>query len=92
MRVFSSESKLLIHGIGAVLAHDVGGGQDLHPDELLAELQLQHVAHLHILGGLHRPSVGGDTACVTGLVGHGAPLDEAGDLQPFVQSHSILLK
>ena len=46
-----------------------------------------HIAHLHVIAGLHRPAIGRHPGVVTGLVGHRAPLDQPGDLQQFVQSH-----
>ena len=82
--------QFFIQGGGVGLAHVLGHRQHLHLYGALAEAQLQHVARLHVVAGLHRPAVGRDPGVVTGLVGHRPALDEPGDLQPFVQSHGNL--
>ena len=71
----------LIHSHGVVLADVIGHLQDFHADGLGAELNLQLVAHLDVIGCLGGTAVDRDTGIVTGLIGHGAPLDQPGDFQ-----------
>ena len=80
-------SELLVHKGGVLLALHFCDGEDLQGHGAGAEANFQLVADLHVVGGFHHPAVGGDTLVVAGLVGHGAALDEAGDLEIFVQPH-----
>ena len=53
----------------------------------LSEGNRYFVAHLHFIRGLHRTAVHADVLGIAGIVGNGTPLDDAGDLQKFVDSH-----
>lgn len=77
-------SQLPVHGRGLVLLCQGFHRQYLYFDDPLAKADLQHVTGLHVVGGLHRPPVGGDPGVVAGLVRHRAPLNKPGDLEPFV--------
>ena len=71
---------LAVHAHGIVFADVVSHLQDFHTDSPGAELDLELVAHLHIVGCLGGAAVDHDTGVVTGFIGHGAALDQTGDL------------
>ena len=66
--------------VGKQIVEAIRHHQHLYLHGALAEAQLQHVAHLHVVAGLYRPAVGRHPGVVAGLVGHRAALDEPGDL------------
>jgi len=81
---------LLIHGAGIVLADIVGHDEHLHLHGALAQCDLDPVANLYIIAGLHHFAVYADAAVVAGFVGNGAALDEPGDFQILVKTHELL--
>ena len=80
---------LPVQRAGVRLAHRLLDVQHLHRYDALAEAQGNLVPHLHVVGGPGRLAVDGDQAVVTGLVGHSPPLDEAGYLKKFIESHGL---
>ena len=80
-------SNLFVHGRGVVLADGFGYLQNLHGHRAGAHGDLDFIAHLYIVAGLGGSAVDADAGIVAGLVGHRPALDEAGDLQVFVQAH-----
>ena len=84
-------SNLLIHRGGVGLVGNLVDLRDLDLDGALAERDLDDVAHLDLIAGLHLPAVHAHALAVAGLVRDRAALDEAGYLQIFVKSHGTLL-
>jgi len=62
-------------------------GEHFHLHGALAEGELDLVADLHVIRRLGRPAVDRDVLTVTGIVCHGAALDEPRNFQIFVQAH-----
>ena len=83
-------SDFLVHSGGIVLADIVGHCQNLHSHRAGAHGDFNAVAYLHIVAGLDYSAVYADAPVITGLIGDGAALDEPGNLQKFVQTHSLL--
>ena len=79
--------QLPVHGRGVVLADALLHGEDLGPQGLCPEADLDHVAGSDLRGGLGRAAVDADPAPVAGLLRHGPALDQPRDLQPLVQAH-----
>ena len=52
-----------------------------------AKRELDDIVHLHIVGSAGNLAVDDDSTGVAGFVCHGAALDNAGNLQVFIQSH-----
>ena len=72
-------------GIG--LPDGLLNGQNFHRHLPGPQAEGNPVPLLHLVGGPGGTAVDGHQPVVAGLVGHGTPLDEAGDLEIFVQAH-----
>ena len=83
-------SDFLVHSSRIVLADVVGNLQNLNGYGTGTHGDFNTVAHLDIIAGLDHPAIDADASIVAGLVGHGAALDQPGDLQKFVQAHDLL--
>ena len=53
--------------------------QHIHLDGGGAELYLYHIPGLNIYGRLGRPAIDQHPPGIAGLIGHGAPFDQAGN-------------
>ena len=73
-----------VHASGIVLADIVSHLQDFHRNGAVAHGNFDFVAHLHIIAGLYHTAVDADASIVAGLVGYGAPLDQAGAVTLFL--------
>ena len=80
-------SDLFVHGPGVVLPDCIGHGQHLHRKGAGTQLNFDLVPWLYLVARFGDLAVDADAAVVAGLVRHGAALDEAGDLEIFVQPH-----
>ena len=67
--ILAFRGNLPVHADSVVLADIVGYLQNLDANGLCAELNLQLVACLHVIGRLGGPSVDRDAGAVAGLVG-----------------------
>ena len=80
----------LVHRRGVRLVGRLVYLRHLDPKRALPEGDLYNVPDLHLIAGLHLPAVHAHAFAVAGLVRHGAPLYQAGDLKVFVKSHMLL--
>ena len=83
-------SDFLVHSGCVVLADVVGNLQNLHGYGAGAHGDFNAVANLHVVAGLDHPAVDADAPVVAGFVGHGTAFDQPGDLEKFIQTHSLL--
>ena len=81
---------LFVHRRGVRLVGRLAYLRDLDLEAALAESDLDNVPDLHLIAGLHLPAVHAHAFAVAGLVRHGAPLYQAGDLKVFIKSHMLL--
>ena len=76
---------------GVRLADVVRHGEDLDREGALAEVDGDAVADLDVVGRAGDVVVDRDAAEVAGLVRYGAALDEARDLEVFIETHGEML-
>ena len=81
---------LFVHRRGVRLVGRLAYLRHLDPKRALPEGDLYNVPDLHLIAGLHLPAVHAHAFAVAGLVRHGAPLYQAGDLKVFIKSHMLL--
>ena len=77
----------LVHLAGNVLGAGLFIREHPHLDGTVAEGDLDDVPGVDGLTGLGHLAVDEDAACIRHLVCHGAALDQAGDLEIFIQTH-----
>ena len=81
---------LPIHGSSIVLTDIVCYLQNFNTDSPCAKLDLKFVPYLDIIRRFGRSAVDHNTGIVAGLIGYGAPFDQARDFQILIQPHKLL--
>ena len=82
---------LFVHGDGIVLTDIICHLYHLYSHRAGAHSDFDPVAYLDLVTGLYHPAIDADASIVAGFVGYRPTLDQPGDLQILVKTHSGFL-